>query len=184
MCAITSDTPGRVYLKCNNRHLFDFNLFFYKCPKLLYLKKHRLWNVQPAAKPAGRLSFNLWFHLIFKKKQKKKNTTHTNWWMWSGFSRNHFCFDAGKGGGRRSDIAQNLHIKRKVCCRWKKYDCGCLFLFDIFLSAWHHSLRFTLSSCVCREGTCYRSSLRCIGCRHVKKKDSVMAFIALCFCSL
>lgn len=43
-----------------------------------------------------------------------------------------FCFDAGKAGGRRFDIAQNLHIKTKVCCRWKKYNCGYLFLFDIF----------------------------------------------------
>lgn len=34
--------------------------------------------------------------------KKKKNTS---WWMWSDFSWNHFSFDAGKGGWRRSDIA-------------------------------------------------------------------------------
>lgn len=88
--------------------------------------------------------------------------------MWNGFIWNHFCFDAGNGGGRKSDITQNLHIKTKVCCRWKKYNCGYLFLFDIFLSAWHRFLSFTLSSCVCCRGTCYRSSLCWISCRPVR----------------
>lgn len=104
----------RDYLKCNlsvsvpmQWQFFDFNLLFSKSPKpffiLFFPQKHRLRNVQTTAMPAGRLSSYLWFHLFY--------FAETSQWMWSDFSWNHFCFDAGKGGRRRSDIAQNLHIK-------------------------------------------------------------------------
>lgn len=77
MCAIRSDSSLITWsatwaflFQCSDNSLI-FNVSVSKCPKPFYFQKHRLWNVQAAAMPAGRLSSNLLIPSHLKKTNHK-----------------------------------------------------------------------------------------------------------------